>query len=620
MAVAVEAPSFPAGRGARWKWPLLRAGLGQELMAETGEVAETAGGEGHEFGVHIGRGGCGGEEVPMAEAAAQFGEHLPVGPGLTRGWPEGRTEGDPPLGVGHRALLLTPLGRGQHQMGGGGGLTAGIGLAQHHKGTTRQGGPHPGQIRQADQGIGGCHPPEVEGAGLHRLDLLPYRQARAGSDRPRRQPPGLLHFGPVAGITHRAVAGQELGQPTGLPTAHGIRLAGKGEGPGTGPADLTAEQVEVDQPADRGGAFSALIQPHRPEAEHGRRARPDLGKGMQLLLGDPADGGGALRSPGLHMGREGLKPLGGRLHEGPIEGTGAQQQMRNTVQQGQIRAGSDRQVEVGGGGGRGGAGVDHHDAHGAGIPLAALQQPLEEHRMAVGGIGADQEHAIGQVEVVVAAGRAIGAEAAAIGGDGRTHAQPGIGVEVVGAQGALEQLLGDVVILREKLTAAVHGDRPGTLAGQGRLDALYQHVEGLVPADPLKGLIAAGAIEGVGEAARIEAFAHRGALHAHLAEAGGMEAIAAGLPGGGWGGLAAGTRGCSSCTGAGRQHLQPATHAAIGALTANRLGAGGRVGGHGGSGLGSDQERRAGIVIAAPPWGPSGCNRYGLPGPRSQRS
>jgi hypothetical protein len=84
--------------------------------------------------------------------------------------------------------------------------------------------------------------------------------------------------------------------------------------------------------------------------------------------------------------------------------------------------------------------------------------------------------------------------------------------------------------------------------------------------------------------------------------------------------LAADTRGCSSGTGAGRQHLQPATHAAIGALTANRLGAGGRVGGHGGSGLGSDQERRAGIVIAAPPWGPSGCNRYGSPGPRSQRS
>ena len=124
----------------------------------------------------------------------------------------------------------------------------------------------------------------------------------------------------------------------------------------------------------------------------------------------------------------------------------------------------------------------------------------------------------------------------------------------------------------------------------------------------------------MGEAARIEAFAHRGALHAHLAEAGGMEAIAAGLPGGGWGGLAAGTRGCSSCTGAGRQHLQPAAHAAIGALTANRLGAGGRVGGHGGSGLGSDQERRAGLFIAAPPWGPSGCNRYGLLGLRIQRT
>ena len=410
---------------------------------------------------------------------------------------------------------------------------------------------------------------------------MPYRQARAGIDRTRRQAPGLLHLGPVAGIGHGAVAGQELGQSTRLPAAHGIRLAGEGERPGTGPADLAAEQVEVDQPADRGSAFSALIQTHRPEAEHRRRARPDLGKGMQLLFGNPADGGGALRSPGLHMGREGLEPLGGRLHEGPIEGTGAQEQMRHAVQQGQIRAGSDRQMEVGGGGGRGGARVDHHKAHGPGVPFAALQQPLEKHRMTIGGIGADQQHAIGQVEVVVAAGRAIGTEAAAVGGDGRAHAQPGIGIEVVGAQGALQQLLGGVVVLREKLTAAVHSDRPGALAGQGRLDALHQHVEGLVPTDPLKGLIAAGAIEGVREASRIEAFAHRGALHAHLAEAGGMAAIAAGLPGAGWGGLAAGTKGRSRCTGAGRQQLQATADAAIGALAANRLGAGGRVGGHG---------------------------------------
>ena len=271
--------------------------------------------------------------------------------------------------------------------------------------------------------------------------------------------------------------------------------------------------------------------------------------------------------------------------------------MRHAVQQGQIRAGSDRQMEVGGGGGRGGAGVDHHDAHGAGIPFAALQQPLEEHRMAFGGVGADQQHAIGQVEVVVAAGRAIGTEAAAIGGDGRAHAQPGIGIEVVGAQGALQQLLGDVVILREKLTAAVHGDRSGALAGQGRLNALHQHLKGLVPADPLKGLIAAGAIEGMGEAARIKAFTDRGALDAHLAEAGGMAAIAAGLPGAGWGGLAAGTRGRGRCTGAGRQHLQATADAAIGALAANRLGAGGRVGGHGTDGPGAsvgDRGRGAG--------------------------
>ena len=100
-----------------------------------------------------------------------------------------------------------------------------------------------------------------------------------------------------------------------------------------------------------------------------------------------------------------------------------QQQVAEAAEQGQVGAGTDRQVQVGGIAGGGGARVGGHQPQGVAQLALAFEQPLEEHRMALGGVGADQQHQGGGVEVVVAAGGAIGAEAAAVAGHGRTHAQ-----------------------------------------------------------------------------------------------------------------------------------------------------------------------------------------------------
>ena len=61
---------------------------------------------------------------------------------------------------------------------------------------------------KADQGIGGRHPPEVQGTGLHGLDLLPDGKTGGRVDGTRCQAPGLLKLGAVAGIRHRAVTRQ----------------------------------------------------------------------------------------------------------------------------------------------------------------------------------------------------------------------------------------------------------------------------------------------------------------------------------------------------------------------------------------------------------------------------
>ena len=79
--------------------------------------------------------------------------------------------------------------------------------------------------------------------------------------------------------------------------------------------------------------------------------------------------------------------------------------------------------------------------------------------MAPGGVGADQHDQIGLLEILVAAGHDVLAEGADVPGDRRGHAQPRIGVDIGGADEALHQLVGDVVVLGQQLAGDVEGDR-----------------------------------------------------------------------------------------------------------------------------------------------------------------
>ena len=146
--IDIEARCAVAGGSAGGEGPLLGAVLGQEPVAEAATVAEPAGRERHEFGIHLRCGGVA-ELIDKTEAPAQLRKDRPVGPGLAGGLAEGRAEGDAALGVHHYASLLAPLGRRQHQVGQGLGFRAGIGLAQHHQRAVRHRRPHPIEAGQA---------------------------------------------------------------------------------------------------------------------------------------------------------------------------------------------------------------------------------------------------------------------------------------------------------------------------------------------------------------------------------------------------------------------------------------------------------------------------------------
>jgi len=88
----------------------------------------------------------------------------------------------------------------------------------------------------------------------------------------------------------------------------------------------------------------------------------------------------------------------------------------------------------------------------------ALANALPGHGVALGRIRADEKEAVGGIDVGVAAGGTVGAQRARVARRGRGHAEPGVRVEVVGAEEPLRELRGDVVLLGQELSRAVEGD------------------------------------------------------------------------------------------------------------------------------------------------------------------
>ena len=127
------------------------------------------------------------------------------------------------------------------------------------------------------------------------------------------------------------------------------------------------------------------------------------------------------------------------------------------VEQRDIAAGRQRQVQVGALAGRGAARVDHHHPHRRPRRPRRLQ-PLEQHRMAPGEVAADQHDEVGQLQILVDAGHQILAEGPAVPGHGAGHAEPRVAVDVAGAEEALCQLVRGEIILGQQLARDVERD------------------------------------------------------------------------------------------------------------------------------------------------------------------
>jgi len=137
------------------------------------------------------------------------------------------------------------------------------------------------------------------------------------------------------------------------------------------------------------------------------------------------------------------------------------QQMQQAVEQCEVRARLDLQVEIRFVCGRRAARIDH-DQFCAG--LDPVHHAQIQDRMAVGHVGADHEEQIGLVEVLIRARRTVRTQRQLVAAAGARHAQPRVRFDLVGAHKALGKLVDEVLRLDRHLPGHIEGERVGSVS------------------------------------------------------------------------------------------------------------------------------------------------------------
>ena len=182
----------------------------------------------------------------------------------------------PALEVGHRALLLGPLGGGQHDVGELGGLgEEDVGDDQQ----VQRGEPvaHPVDVGRGDDDVGGQHQQRPHAAGgAQPVEHLERRQPRAGQ-LGGVDPPDRGDVRAVGRVGQLAVAGQLVGLLAVLTPALPVALPGDRAVARVRAPGQPEGQGEVDEGLRGVGAAAVLLGAARGQNHRavGRRERLD---------------------------------------------------------------------------------------------------------------------------------------------------------------------------------------------------------------------------------------------------------------------------------------------------------------------------------------------------------
>ena len=353
-------------------------------------------------------------------------------------------------------------------------------IADDNEGASLERVANPPSIRHADRGVGAKNPQRLDAAVEDFVKEVDRFEARTRSDPWRvPEPP---HPVDLRGIGEVHMSGELVGEPADLAPAHRVRLAGERQGAHARTADPSRHKVAIDDRVDFVGAGRGLVHPLRIEGHGALGRRKPIVEAKEVAerhIGDCRGIGGRRHRLVRSIER---RCASDRAVAQPhlVASTALDKMEQQASKNRDIAARPQRQVKIGDIAGRGAPGIDDDNPRAARFPCR--DKALVQHRMAPGHVAAHQHDEIGFVDILVAAGHDVLAIGADVPRDRRRHAQARIGVDVGAADEAFHQLVGHVVIFRQKLAGDVQRDGVWAVSSNDLSKTIGDQVERLVPA------------------------------------------------------------------------------------------------------------------------------------------
>ena len=157
-----------------------------------------------------------------------------------------------------------------------------------------------------------------------------------------------------------------------------------------------------------------------------------------------------------------------------------QHYVQHGVEQRHVGARQDGQMQVGKCRGLSAARIDDDDFQ-IGVSFARGLDAAEQNGMRERRIRSGDKQARRMIQVFITAGRRIHAQRLLVAGHGRRHAQARVGIDVIGTDQALGELVEDVVVLGKQLSRDIEADTVRAVFTDGGSKAIGEMVESFIP-------------------------------------------------------------------------------------------------------------------------------------------
>ncbi|MCY1408054.1 hypothetical protein D9M71_233710 [compost metagenome] len=330
------------------------------------------------------------------------------------------------------------------------------------------------------------------GVGEHRLLAHDHqrlevagqrRRGHAQRSQPRRlrhrHAPGLGELGLHLAAVGRLIAGIDVGQTAHVAGALHVVLPAQRVDAGAGTADLAAHQGQVGDRHHVVGAALELGDAHAVGDEGGLGVTDRIRQPLQLGHRHAGLRAGQFRGQAGDMLAQDIDVLAARVEERPVFPAVGEDDLQQTVEQGDVAAQPELDVLLGQAGEPRAARIDHHQPRTARL---GTEDARADHRVVLAGIGADQQDQVGAVDIGDAAGHRPRAE-----GQGQPRHRGAVAdartvVDVVAAQHGPGEFLRRVIILVGRPRAADHPHRARPTLGQRLAKGAGHPLQRLVPA------------------------------------------------------------------------------------------------------------------------------------------